>query len=417
MAGGRMKGLMTRTLLVGCGVAQAAEMAGRSSNSSSSRSWLRTTGDGGWSWLVVAGAFVIQILGGGTHYAQGVYVSLFLEEFKESKSMTALIGSIFGACLMMSAPLSAKCAEKFGNRRTAFGATLLASAGLILSAFANTIVMLYLTFSVMTGLGLGLSYMPGIKAVGEHFQRKRAIAMGIACAGVGMGSFLFPPIVNSLLQGLGLKGTLITHGVITFISLGLSSVALIPCEKTTGQRHLVEDAEKGTSAATPMIASQEGESQSLWHDPRFLLLCANQMFGWLACIIVIMDLAPYGKTELELEAHHASMLLSTSGALNVLGRIVGGFVIVACRRFFSPLTYYTSLNVMLVVSTFCIPIVSDYIGMLVLSGFFGWGLSCYSAVLADMVAEMFGQEAIAFSFGYFVMFQGIGALVGAPLSG
>jgi hypothetical protein len=55
--------------------------------------------------------------------------------------------------------------------------------------------------------------------------------------------------------------------------------------------------------------------------------------------------------------------------------------------------------------------------LLTLSGFFGLGLSCYSAVLADMVADMFGKEAIAFSFGYFVLFQGIGALIGAPLSG
>ena len=59
----------------------------------------------------------------------------------------------------------------------------------------------------------------------------------------------------------------------------------------------------------------------------------------------------------------------------------------------------------------------SFSGLLTLSGFFGLGLSCYSAVLADMVADMFGKEAIAFSFGYFVLFQGIGALIGAPLSG
>jgi hypothetical protein len=64
--------------------------------------YFRTTGEGGWSWLVVAAAFVIQVMGGGSHYAQGVYVSLFLDEFKESKSKTAFVGSIFGACLMMS---------------------------------------------------------------------------------------------------------------------------------------------------------------------------------------------------------------------------------------------------------------------------------------------------------------------------
>jgi MFS family permease len=88
------------------------------------------------------------------------------------------------------------CAEKFGNRTTAFAATILATLGLVLSAYANSIWFMYVTFSVMTGLGLGISYMPGVKAVGEHFDKKRGIAMGLACAGVGMGSFLFPPIIK-----------------------------------------------------------------------------------------------------------------------------------------------------------------------------------------------------------------------------
>jgi hypothetical protein len=49
-------------------------------------------------------------------------------------------------------------------------------------------------------------------------------------------------ILSSLIQNLGLKGTLIVHGVITFVSLGLSSMALIPCEKTSQRTNLVEDA-------------------------------------------------------------------------------------------------------------------------------------------------------------------------------
>jgi hypothetical protein len=59
------------------------------------------------------------------------------------------------------------------------------------------------------------------------------------------------------------------------------------------------------------------------------------------------------------------MLLSTSGALNVLGRIVGGFLIVGLSHYFSALTYYSALNVMLVVSTFAIPFVHDYLGKLI----------------------------------------------------
>ena len=41
--------------------------------------------------------------------------------------------------------------------------------------------------AVGTGLGLGLVFLPSLSVLGEHFYRQRALAMGIATTGAGVG--------------------------------------------------------------------------------------------------------------------------------------------------------------------------------------------------------------------------------------
>jgi MFS family permease len=51
------------------------------------------------------------------------------------------------------------------------------------------------------GIGFGLIYLPAIVVVGYYFERKRALATGIAVAGSGVGTFVFPPVAVYLIQG------------------------------------------------------------------------------------------------------------------------------------------------------------------------------------------------------------------------
>ena len=57
-----------------------------------------------------------------------------------------------------------------------------------------------------TGFGFGLIYLPAVVAVGYYFESKRALATGIAVCGSGFGTFVFPPLVNILIEYYGWKG-------------------------------------------------------------------------------------------------------------------------------------------------------------------------------------------------------------------
>jgi MFS family permease len=57
--------------------------------------------------------------------------------------------------------------------------------------------ILFLTKFCISGLGFGMIYLPSIVSVGYYFEKKRAMATGIAVCGSGIGTFIFSPLSKS----------------------------------------------------------------------------------------------------------------------------------------------------------------------------------------------------------------------------
>ena len=99
--------------------------------------------------------------------------------------------------------------------------------------------------SPLSGLGFGLIYLPAITGVAAYFDKKRAMAIGIASSGAGFGTFIFAPVRNLLNENFGWSWTLMLNGalVIFCIPLGLlfkpikakkSHQSTETCEETDG---------------------------------------------------------------------------------------------------------------------------------------------------------------------------------------
>ena len=61
--------------------------------------------------------------------------------------------------------------------------SLLASLGLLTASFAPSTSLLLWCYSVITGLGFGLMYIPSIVAVADHFTKQRSLAIGLCLCG------------------------------------------------------------------------------------------------------------------------------------------------------------------------------------------------------------------------------------------
>lgn len=67
---------------------------------------------------------------------------------------------------------------------------------------------LILLQGVGVGIGGGILYMPVIKLLPEWFSERRGLAGGIIFSGTGVGGFVFPFMLNTLLEKVGLRWTL-----------------------------------------------------------------------------------------------------------------------------------------------------------------------------------------------------------------
>ena len=87
------------------------------------------------------------------------------------------------------------------------GGSLLSSTGFLLSSLVTSVDALFITIGLMAGLGFGLIYTPAIVAVSLYMTERRALATGLAVSGSGIGTFLFAPLTEWLLQTYALRGT------------------------------------------------------------------------------------------------------------------------------------------------------------------------------------------------------------------
>lgn len=70
-------------------------------------------------------------------------------------------------------------------------------------------------FCSLIGLGQAFSYTSAVVIVGLYFHKRRSTAVGIANAGIGGGTFIFPPLVEFLFRELGFQGAfLIIAGLV-----------------------------------------------------------------------------------------------------------------------------------------------------------------------------------------------------------
>ena len=97
-------------------------------------------------------------------------------------------------------PIVGGLVNKFGCRPVCMVGGIVACVSLILSTFVDSVSLLMLTYGLMGGFGFGMVYLPSVVSVGYYFEKKRALATGIAVCGSGVGCFAFAPLANLLVE-------------------------------------------------------------------------------------------------------------------------------------------------------------------------------------------------------------------------
>src|SRR6201987_6380215 len=140
-------------------------------------------------------------------------------------SLTAL-GWIFSLAIVflgLSAAFAGKWLEHVGPRRTMFTAACCFGGGFLVSALGvhlHQIVLLYLGYGVIGGIGLGLGYVSPVSTLIKWFPDRPGMATGLAIMGFGGGAMIGSPLAEALMKtfasatSTGVAQALVAMGII-----------------------------------------------------------------------------------------------------------------------------------------------------------------------------------------------------------
>uniref|UniRef100_A0A8W8IXZ4 Major facilitator superfamily (MFS) profile domain-containing protein n=1 Tax=Magallana gigas TaxID=29159 RepID=A0A8W8IXZ4_MAGGI len=170
--------------------------------------------DRDWAWVILFSTTTIGIFVIGGIKSFGILLMEFGQVYQISKSQLTLVQSITGFSFYLLSPFSIWLCDRYTHQKVIFVGGLFSSTGLILSSFAPSIEVMYITYGILTGFGFGLSYPPSVVISTRHFNKRRGMANGINMAGSAMGSICVPILMQVLIDSYGLKGCMLILGSI-----------------------------------------------------------------------------------------------------------------------------------------------------------------------------------------------------------
>lgn len=148
--------------------------------------------DGGYAWLVLFGAMLVNILiPGGAIKSFGILFVEFLENMKATPTAASWIPALCYFLYSSLGPLSSILSVKYSYRTVTLVGAAFCSAGMILTRWATSVEYLYISYGVFVGIGAGLSFPPTVYIVTSYFTKKRGLANGLCISGSALGKKIF----------------------------------------------------------------------------------------------------------------------------------------------------------------------------------------------------------------------------------
>ncbi|KAH9371444.1 hypothetical protein HPB48_020737 [Haemaphysalis longicornis] len=392
--------------------------------------------DGGWGWMVVLAGFICHLVMDGFVYSSGIFFDEFLEYFHEGHGATSLISSITFGCYLMSSPIASGLTIRYGCRPIAITGSLMSALGLFISIYATGIKFLYFSLGFVSGTGFGLTLLPAIVCVTSYFDRRRSLATGITVCGSGVGTFVMAPLMQALIRYYGWKGALI-------ICSGLSLQGRIRVRPDLFYERTLSEEDRQSSMAFSSGADHQSQlvtlvdnrnivvrtlfsykmaavlgemlNVRLLAEPAFQAFALSRALCGMGYSVPYLFLPSRAVADLGVSETDASFLMSVIGFSNVVGRIAIGEAadLVGRRRIW----IYIGCVMICGLSTVLSVLARTYFVLQLYAAAYGAAGGGFITLSSVVVVDLVGLDRLTNAFGLSLLFLGIAALVGPPLSG
>ncbi|VVC92018.1 unnamed protein product [Leptidea sinapis] len=152
---------------------------------------------------------------------------------------------------------------------------------------------------------------------------------------------------------------------------------------------------------------------SLFKSPTFILLAVSGFFTMLGFFVPFSYVKQRAQHE-GMDKATSVWLVSAIGVANIVGRIACGLV--SSMPKVSPLWLNNIALSAGGIATMISGVCFDTTFQFVYCAVFGLSIACFASLRSILVVEYIGLEQLTNCFGLFLLFQGLGALLGAPIA-
>lgn len=322
----------------------------------------------------------------------------FIVYFKKSNQESTVFittGLIQSIPLFLS-PFVCFLIERFQCRSVAIcGSTLISLSFILTRFFVTNLLTLNLIIGLMLSCGLAMVYIPAYLIISFHFNKRRALATGIAVSGSGLGLFIISPLLEYLIKQYGWMDTCFIFGAIsshTFISACLFR----PVKQIEPKKPISSSPPK---SSTNFLT----EIRVIYNNKRFIIV--NVCYFILSFVIVAPHNFLPSHIKLKEIKDPTSLSISLLGISALVGQISMGFLSDAYRS-----KNWLIFSVSIILSglvTCSLPFANSLYMICVYSCLFGFLTSVNYVLQSSLVIGSLGLANLTLAFGCLQLCQGM----------
>lgn len=357
-----------------------------------------------YGWIIVAVTFITMGIGVNARTSFSLFFSPIIDEFAWDRGVTAGSFSVGFLVSALFSPLMGKLMDRSGPRAVMELGVVLMACGLLLAPLTTQPWHLYVTIGCLVGTGsICLGYSGQSLYLPNWFVKRRGLAVGLAFAGVGIGSIIILPWVQMLIDRSGWRAASWALGILILVVLAPLNLLLRKRPEDIGLRPDGDAAPTATTIAPPsnvvdpVWAAMDWTLGLAMRTARFWWLSLGFFSGLYVWYAVQVHQTKY-LVEIGFTSTSAAWALGMVSLVGIPGQIALGYLSDRIGREWiwtiSSLGFAICFAALIALQ-YTPTLVLVYV-MVVAQGFLGYG---FTSIMGAVVAEIFQGKHFGTIFG------------------
>lgn len=361
-----------------------------------------STGGLFYGWVIVGAVFFMLLVTAGLgFYNASVILSAGADELNTEVGTVSFGPTLFFGISGLTGFLLSRRMELVDIRWFYVSGGIIGAIALVGLRFVDSVIGLYLFFALF-GVGFALAgLVPSTTLIARWFSKRRSVALSVGSTGLSVGGIVLTPVAASYIEDHDLAAAGPWMALAWF--LGVVPISLLLIRSFPADKGLQPDGAPAPSTVQAIPGATLAEARATRF---FQMLCVTYAMIFLAQVGGIAQLFNLAKERTDSDI--AATVLSTMALSSVIGRLIGGVVVIR-------LSTKLMTSVLTVVQGVAMAMIAfaDTRSMLMISAAV-FGLSVGNLLMLQplLIAEAFGVKEYSRVYSLNQLFGTIGVALG-----